>query len=87
MAFVKGQSGNPAGKPKGTPNKLSASAKENIALVFDRMGGVEGMAKWAKANPTEFYKIYPRLLPIEVGGADGSGITVVIQKFRETKDA
>lgn len=87
MAFVKGQSGNPAGKPKGTPNKLSASAKENIALVFERMGGVEGMLKWAKTNRTEFYKIYPRLLPLEVSGADGAGITVVIQKFRESKDA
>jgi hypothetical protein len=86
-AWQKGQSGNPAGKPKGTRNKLSATAKENIAAVFEEMGGVEGMLKWAKRNQTEFYKIYPRLLPLEVSGEDGGGITVVIQKFRESKDA
>jgi hypothetical protein len=85
--FVKGQSGNPAGKPKGTPNKLSASVKANIAQVFENLGGVVGMTKWAKANPDEFYKIYPRLLPLEVSGEEGAGITVVIQKFRESKDA
>jgi hypothetical protein len=50
---------------KGVPNKLNATAKENIVAVFTRLGGTAEMAKWAKDNLTEFYKLYARLIPIE----------------------
>lgn len=53
------------GRPIGAKNKLSGAAKENIAAVFTRLGGTAQMSKWAKENPTEFYKIYARLIPIE----------------------
>jgi hypothetical protein len=82
--FVKGKSGNPAGKPKGTPNKISKSCKANIAAVFDRLGGEEGMLAWAQSDPGEFYKIYARMLPMEMG-EDGGGITVVIRKFSDNE--
>lgn len=36
------------------------------------------MAKWAKANETEFYRIYSRLLPHEVTGENGDPIKVQI---------
>lgn len=60
------------GRQKGTPNKLSGTAKENIACVFVRLGGVQAMVKWAEKNPTQFYQIYAKLLPIdlEVGGKE-----------------
>jgi hypothetical protein len=51
----------PKGRPKGAVNKLSATAKENIAAVFTRLGGTAAMAYWAKEHPTEFYKLYARL--------------------------
>ena len=54
------------GRAKGTPNKLSATAKENIQAVFNRLDGTAGMAKWAIENPTPFYQIYSKLLPTEV---------------------
>jgi hypothetical protein len=54
--------GNP-GRPPGTKNKLGVIAKENIIAVFDKIGGVDKMAKWAGDNLTEFYKIYARLVP------------------------
>jgi len=50
---------------KGSPNKLNAGAKENIAAVFTRLGGTAEMAKWAKNNQTEFYRLYGRLVPVE----------------------
>lgn len=59
------------GRPAGVPNKLSGTAKENIAAVFDLLGGSPAMQKWAAENPTEFYKLYARLLPHEVTGAGG----------------
>lgn len=32
-------------------------------LAFQMIGGVPRLALWADANPTEFYKLYGRLLP------------------------
>lgn len=56
----------------GAKNKIPQAAKENIQAVFVRLGGTAAMAKWAEKNPTEFYKIYARLLPIEGPGQDGA---------------
>jgi len=50
---------------KGSPNKLSGTAKENVAAVFTRLGSTAAMAKWAKRHQTEFYKLYARLIPVE----------------------
>lgn len=52
----------------GAKNKIPQAAKENIHSVFVRLGGTAAMAKWAKENLTEFYKIYARLIPIEHTG-------------------
>lgn len=54
--------------------KISGMAKENIAAVFVRLGGTAEMARWAKANQTEFYRLYARLVPHEVTGAGGGPI-------------
>ena len=34
--------------------------------VFTRLGGTAAMAEWATENKTEFYRIYARLLPIDM---------------------
>lgn len=65
------------GRAKGTPNKVSATAKENIIAVFTRMGSTAGMARWAKKHPTDFYRIYARLLPTEIEGSLNVPVTVV----------
>lgn len=55
------------GRKKGVPNKFSRQAKENIAEVFDRMGGIEAMLAWARGNPDVFYaQIYTKLIPVHV---------------------
>lgn len=51
------------GRSPGTPNHVTRSARDNIIAVFTRLGGTAAMAKWARANETEFYKIYARLIP------------------------
>lgn len=60
-----------AGRPTGAKNKLGTTAKENIAAVFVRLGGTAEMAKWARENQTEFYKLYAKLIPVEVSGEGG----------------
>jgi hypothetical protein len=55
------------GRPARRPDKNPRQAKENIAEVFERLGGVEGMLKWARYHPTAFFsKIYPKLIGVDV---------------------
>lgn len=64
------------GRQKGQTNKVTRTAKENILAVFTRLGGTAAMARWAKSNETEFYKLYGRLIPVEnqVSGTGGGPI-------------
>ena len=66
----------PLGRPKGVPNKTSALARENIMAVFTRLDGTAGMARWAKENPTAFYQLYAKLLPVQITGDSGSPLIV-----------
>jgi hypothetical protein len=53
------------GRKPGSKNKVSRTVKENVIACFDAIGGISAMTEWAKANPTEFFRLYGRLLPIE----------------------
>ena len=64
---------------KGSPNKLGALAKDNIAAVFTRLGGTAAMAKWADDNKTEFYRIYARLVPTQVTGEEGGPVKITVE--------
>lgn len=66
---------------KGRPNKVSATVKDNILAVFNRLGGTAEMAKWAKDNPSEFYRMYGRLAPVEqhLSTPDGSAVRHAIE--------
>ena len=46
--------------------KMHASVKESVALVFEKMGGVNGYFKWATNNPDKFYDHYLKILPVEM---------------------
>lgn len=61
------------GRPKGSQNKLSRVAKENIEAVFEAMGGIDQMTAWAAGNPTEFYRIYSKLVAVRVEGPGPNG--------------
>lgn len=56
------------GRVKGVPNKSTASVKAALEEAFERMGGVETLTAWAGDNPTEFFKLYAKLLPIHLQG-------------------
>jgi hypothetical protein len=57
------------GRPPGSVNKIGKQAKENIIEVFNQLGGVEAMTKWARRNKGEFYRLYARLIPVVVHGS------------------
>ena len=46
-------------------SKAGEGAKQSLLLAFEKMGGVDGLVKWGKKNPTEFYRIWARLVPKE----------------------
>lgn len=72
--FVKGEKRPGQGRPKGSLSKVTQTAKEAIALAADKLGGAERMVEWAKEDPANervfWGTIYPKLLPLQVGGSD-----------------
>lgn len=73
-----GESINPNGRPKGARNKTNSLARENVIAVFNKVGGVEGMAAWALEHKTDFYKIYGRLIPVEVNANHEGGMAITL---------
>lgn len=71
------------GRQKGTPNKTTAMMKAAIEDVFEKLQDKEGgdnahFLGWAQENPTEFYKLSSKLLPLQLTGADGGAIELSI---------
>lgn len=45
--------------------KNMVQARENLSLAFDLIGGVPALVVWGRENPTEFFRIWARLIPKE----------------------
>jgi hypothetical protein len=56
------------GRPKGLPNKVTRVVKELLADAFDELGGLPAFVAWGRKNPTEFYKLWAKLLPTQLTG-------------------
>lgn len=68
------------GRARGSQNKVTRAAKEAFVIAFDKLGGVEALATWARKNPTEFFKLYSKLIPTEahIGNPDGTPINFTL---------
>ena len=65
------------GRPKGSPNKSTASVKAALEEAFERRGGVPALIAWANEEPAEFYKLWGKMLPAKIeGAADGGAILI-----------
>jgi hypothetical protein len=63
----------------GSKNKVGQEAKEALALAFEGIGGVPALVAWAETHREAFYKLYAKLIPVELNGsAPGGAIQVVI---------
>lgn len=65
-------------KTKGSANALKVTARDAVWKVFHELGGVQHMKRWATENPSEFYKLYSRLVPTQVTGEDGGPVEIKI---------
>lgn len=73
------------GRAKGTPNKVTREVKDAIAQVFEDIGGIATFASWARYNKTEFYKLYGKLLPIQLQGSGSKGEFIIQISEAESK--
>jgi hypothetical protein len=74
------------GRQKGVPNKSTRAVKDALQAVYadlqesakdkgDNAKGDNGhLFAWAEGNPTEFYKLWAKMLPTEISGPDGGPI-------------
>ena len=61
------------GRPRGSPNRATVQMRNAISAVFeDLQASHEGPGEyphflaWAKENPTDFYRIAARQLPLQI---------------------
>lgn len=66
------------GRKKGVPNKVTASVKTALTEAFEKRGGVPALMRWANEDPTEFYKLWGRMLPQELHGKDGGPLMISV---------
>ena len=64
--FTEGTSGNPAGRPRGSVNKVNAQVKQALYEAFEKAGGQEYLVKIAQEQPAVFCRLLARLLPGEL---------------------
>ncbi len=68
------------GRPKGAKNLTTRTALEAIALAAEGLGGAARLQEWATEAPENervfWGTIYPKLLPLQVTGANGGALIV-----------
>lgn len=68
------------GRVRGTPNKLTATFREAVQIVYDRLGGHRAFFQWATENQTDFYRIAARLIPVEMRTEDTQKVVVIVDR-------
>ncbi len=73
--FKPGESGNPAGRPRGTRSKLSEAFLKALSDDFED-NGLETVQKVRKDKPDAYLNVIGKLMPklMELSGPDGEGI-------------
>lgn len=81
--FAKGQSGNPAGRKKGTPNKVTAELRELIQGFleshFDEVSRI-----WTKASPRDKLAFYRDLLPFVIPRMQNASLDISFDQLSDS---
>lgn len=60
--------------------------KEALREAFEEQGGVPSLVAWAKGEPTEFYKLWARMLPTEIAVTTSAGFLAAVEAGRTRKN-
>ena len=75
--FRPGVSGNPAGKPKGTPNKITVALREAILAAGEAAGGEGGLTAYltrlALENSSAYAGLLAKVLPTTLSTPESGG--------------
>ena len=75
--FRPGVSGNPAGKPKGTLNRITVALKDAILAAGEAAGGEEGLTGYltrlAVENSSAYAGLLAKILPQTLSASDSDG--------------
>jgi hypothetical protein len=74
--FKPGQSGNPAGRPKGARSKLGEEFLKALLADFEKHG-VVAVESVRTDKPDQYLKVIASILPKEITGEDGAPLEVI----------
>lgn len=69
------------GRAPGTLNRFTVKAKESLEDAFALMGGTAGLVEWGEKNPTEFYRLWARLIPKDVSVSASSSLEELLERL------
>lgn len=64
-------------------SRSSTAPRELFQQAFEKIGGVEALADWAKDKPTEFFRLFARLIPLSGEATKAGQLEVEIVRFSD----
>ena len=74
------------GRPKGSPNKVTASLKDALQEAFDELGATQWLVKLGQEEPKTFAMLLAKLLPPTQPEDAGEMVIRVIGGFTSEPD-
>jgi hypothetical protein len=85
-AWVKGKSGNPRGRPKGSKNLYTKDLISQILKIEKKLPMQKKLLALAEDNPQWFYeKIWTRILPrnVEMDVRASEALQVIVKNYKD----
>jgi hypothetical protein len=72
---------------KSPAERKGGTAREAFQQAFELTGGPDALAAWGREKPTEFYRLFARLIPLGDAGPGADPLEVEIVRFSDPDEA